>query len=153
MKAFVLALLVSGSAMAEVQPNKVNCSDVNDPQYKVSYETKSTTTLGKLKVVDNGQQLVPENNAQYRVQMTLENTRVGRVVTAASIDRKMIADVPVLLYSLIVPNFVPRENLKIPFNTILISGYSGGFRRPPFAVQVIKEVRNLACEASISPAN
>jgi hypothetical protein len=140
-----LAALFSANAMA-AEANLFVCAN-KAKKIEIAYTTSSFDGKPTFSVTRGEENLYPGNLEQNRVAMEAKQTFMGKVVSGA-VNRKHIADAPDRIYSVVIPHIIMNEETEaVKFKTVGMFGFSGGFRRPPFAVQVITETVTLNCTA------
>ena len=143
--AAAIATLISSQAMA-AQPNLYMCEGL-DSDIRVSYSSSSMTGQPQYNVNIDGENVTPFHDENYLVSMTTDNTRLGLLVTAGVIHKR-IADAPSQVYALFVPGItLDRNGHEAQFETKLLIGSNGGFMALPAVHQRINRVETLTCTA------
>ncbi len=141
-----ITLVTAPLAFAE-QPNLFHCFAKNDANYVVNYTTTSLTGKPTFSIQDGETNEVP-GTGDNLLSLSSDQTPMGNFATAL-VTRRHIADAPSLFYSLLIPGIGMEPETLFSFDTILIKGYSGGFRPYPLAFQQVTEVVDMVCEAQI----
>lgn len=149
--ALVAVLSLSAHQAHALSANLFECEgDLQNVEGKVKLTYSSTSLTGKptmsLKIANT--QLLPIVREQSKTEILSESTAVGNLVTSV-ITFENIPDAPQKTYAVLIPNTVlTKMGDVVNFDTVLVSGSRGGYRRAPLAVQTVTSVQTLRCNAS-----
>ena len=147
---FITALFViilAPGAFAE-QANVFECKGLSAKREKIELSYSSSSVIGKptLSLQIGKSQILPVTDGETYL-LTHNDTANGLMVSASLSDPRL-ADAPTMLYSVIIPTVHLNEvGQSLEFSTVLLSGYTGGYRRAPLALQVLTQVDTIKCVA------
>ncbi|MEO5667225.1 MAG: hypothetical protein ABIR96_04125 [Bdellovibrionota bacterium] len=146
----IVALALTHSAFAN-EANMFTCVGSTAKKEKVELVYTSTSLTGQptlaLKIA--GQQILPANSEQDEISVLSDEQTVSGTMVSASLNRRHIADAPDLTHTVLIPTVILDSSTNhVKFDSVLLSGYSGGFRHSPLVVQVLSSVVKLKCDAS-----
>jgi hypothetical protein len=143
---FAMAL-TQGAFAAEANLFECTGKTAKGERIQLGYTSSSFAGNPTMSLKIGRKQILPVGQDEISALESAQSN-VGNLVSS-SVNRRHIADAPDLTYSVLLPDvMVDKMGETVEFKTILMSGYSGGFRRLPLAVQVLSQVDQLKCKAS-----
>ena len=148
--ASLVAVFLSPLVLA-TQANLFECvgKDSQGQALSLSYTRSSLRAVPTLSLTVEGRRVLPIDPQRQTALFEDTQTLAGTLVSVAT-NHKDLADAPDLLTSVLIPNVIlDPMGPRVPFQAVLLRGYSGGFRRRPLVVQVLTSLDQLDCHASL----